>query len=217
MKCASIVVCSVCSLLFGLTARAAELPSYFKPIVGTQAPSAAEVGTKNVLQLNTSMFDLYVYAAKIFRKNILAQHPVILGLFSTAGGRFILYRPGMPPLEAPSVPIDYQLLKSVGHSTMALGEIVVPYLNSPDDISWRGSMESYRARMQAALDGLDATALRDDWKPNSRAILQNNVAFMDDCLKGGVIKPDAVAAFAKTQAPLLKKNIAWAAQTQVAH
>ena len=223
MKRASIVVCGICSLLLsvniesGSTGPAAELPIYFKPIVGTQAPSAAEVGTKNVLQLNTTMFELYGDAAQIFKKNILAEHPVVLGLFSGQGGRFILYRPGMLPLEAPSVPIDYQLLKSVGHSTMALGEVVVPYLNSPDDISWRASMESYRVRMQAALEGLDATALRDDWKPNSRAILQNNIRFMDDCLKNGVISPEAVEPFAKQQGPLLKKNIAWAAQTQVAH
>jgi hypothetical protein len=195
----------------------ADIPDYFKPIVGTQNPSAAEVGTKNVLQLNKSMFELYGDAAQIFQRNFLSSHPVILGLFSGAGGRFILYRPGQAPLEAPSVPIQYQLMKSVGHSTMALGEIVVPYINSPDDHSWRGSMASYRARMQAALDGLDATALQDDWKPNSRAILQNNIDFMDECLKTNKITPEAVAEFAKKQGPLLKKNIAWAAQTQVHH
>ena len=50
------------------------------------------------------MFELYGNAAQIFKKNILAEHPVILGLFSGAGGQFILYRPGMTPLEAPSVP-----------------------------------------------------------------------------------------------------------------
>src|SRR5262249_12551110 len=129
----------------------------------------------------------------------------------------VLYRPGMPPLDAPQVPIDYQLMKSVGHSTMALGEVVVPYLNSPNDTRWRASMASYRVRMQAALDGLDATALRDDWKPNSRTILQNNIAFMDECLSKNEISPEAVAAFAKKQAPFLKKKIAWAAQTQVGH
>jgi hypothetical protein len=197
--------------------RAADLPDYLKPIVGTQNPSAAEVGTKNVLQLNKSMFELYGDAAQIFQRNFLSQHPVILGLFTGAGGRFILYRPGQPPLDAPSVPIQYQLMKSVGHSTMALGEIVIPYVNSPDDHSWRSSMTSYRARMQAALDTIDATPLQDDWKPNSRAILQNNIDFMDECLKANKITPEAVAAFAKKQGPLLKKNIAWAAQTQVHH
>src|SRR5215471_663597 len=200
VKHGSIIVCSIGLILpplaaieNGSPARAAEVPPYFKPIVGTQTSSAAEIGTKNVLQLNSTMFELYGDAAQIFKKNILAQHPIILGMFSGAGGRFILYRPGMPPLEAPQVPIDYQLLKSVGHSTMALGEVVIPYLASPNDTSWRGSMTSYRARMQAAVDGLDATVLREDWKPNSRAILQNNIAFMDESLRRNAISPEAVA------------------------
>jgi hypothetical protein len=200
-----------------LPVRADDVPAYFNTIVGTENATPAEIGTKNVLQLNTTMFELYGDAGQIFRKNILAKHPVILGLFSGAGGRFILYRPGMPPLDAPSVPISYQLLKSVGHSTMALAEVVVPYINSPNDHAWRGSLAAYRTRMQAALDGLDATALRDDWKPNSRAILANNIAFMDEALKANAISPDALAAFAKKQGPLLKRNIAWAAQTQVGH
>jgi hypothetical protein len=199
------------------SARAAEVPSYFKEIVGTEVATPAEIGTKNILQLNTTMFELYGNAAQVFRKNILAKHPVILGLFSGAGGRFILYRPGMAPLEAPSVPIVYQLLKSVGHSTMALAEVVVPYLNSPNDLTWRGPVAAFRNRMQSALDGLDAVPIRDDWKPASRSILQNNIAFMDDCLKNNVIAPEALQEFAKKQSPLLKENIAWAAQTQVGH
>jgi hypothetical protein len=198
-------------------AHAADVPAYFNEIVGSETATPSDIGTKDVLQLNTTMFDLYNDAGLIFRKNILAKHPVILGLFTGAGGRFILYRPGMPPIDAPPVPITYQLLKSVGHSTMALSEVVVPYLNSPNDRAWRGSLSAYRSRMQSALDGLDATAMRDDWKPNSRAILQNNIAFMDDVLKANVITPEALQEFAKKQGPLLKKNIAWAAQTQVGH
>jgi hypothetical protein len=106
--------------------------------------SPAEIGTKNFLQLNTTMFELYGDAGQVFKKNILAQHPLILGLFSGAGGRFILYRPGMAAIDAPPVPIVYQLLKSVGHSTMALAEVLLPYLNSPDDLTWRGSLTAYR-------------------------------------------------------------------------
>jgi hypothetical protein len=201
----------------GAPARAAEMPSYFKEIVGTETATPADIGTKNILQLNTTMFELYGNAAQVFRKNILAEHPIILGLFSGAGGRFILYRPGMPPLDAPPVPLVYQLLKSVGHSTMALAEVVVPYLNSPNDLTWLGSLAAYRNRMQSALDGLDAVPMRDDWKPTSRSILENNIAFMDECLKNKRISPDALQEFTKKQGPLLKKNIAWAAQTQVGH
>ena len=98
-----------------------------------------ETATNNVLALNTGMFELYGDAARVFKRNILSKHPVILGLFSGAGGRFILYRPGQPPLDAPSVPVVYQLLKSVGHSTMALTQVVGPYLDNPADQSWRGT------------------------------------------------------------------------------
>jgi hypothetical protein len=66
VKHASIIVCSIGLLLpslaaieTGSPARAAEVPTYFKPIVGTETSSAAEIGTKNVLQLNTTMFELY--------------------------------------------------------------------------------------------------------------------------------------------------------------
>src|SRR5208337_1848407 len=174
MRTVAVMLGGGCALLSvfgaGLSANAADVPSYFKEIVGSQTASPAEIGTKNILQLNTAMFELYGDAGQIFRRNILAEHPLILGLFSGAGGRFILYRPGKAPLEAPSTPVVYQLLKSVAHSTMALAEVVVPYLNSPNDLSWRSSLAAYRSRMQSALDGLDATDMQADWRPNSRSI-----------------------------------------------
>jgi len=207
-------------VVFGLSASpacATEPPSYFTGLVGAETASPADIANKNLLQLNTSMFQLYGDAAQIFKKNILAKHPVILGLFSGAGGRFILYRPGMAPIEAPQAPIVYQLLKSVGHSTMALAEVVVPYLNSPKDTTWRGALAAYRSRMQSALDTLDASGMQKDWRANNRSILQNNIAFMDECLKNNAISAEGLQKFAKKQSPLLKKNIAWAAQTQVAH
>jgi hypothetical protein len=198
-------------------ATSQNLPSYMDPISGRTTSSAADTATKNVLALNSMMFELYGDAAQVFKRNILSKHPVILGLFSGAGGRFILYRPGQPPLEAPSVPIVYQLLKSVGHSTMAVAEVVGPYVDNQADQSWRGSMQAYRSRMQVALDGLNALPMPTEWRDNSRVILQNNIAFMDDSLAKGVITFAALEAFSKKQSPLLKKNIAWAAQTQVGH
>ena len=161
----------------GSMVKAQDLPSYMAPISGRTVSSQAETAMKNVLALNTGMFELYDNAHKIFERNILSKHPVILGLFSGAGGKFILYRPGMAPLEAPSVPIVYQLLKSVDHSTMALAQVVGPYLDNPTDQSWRGPMLAYRARMQSALDGLDETPMPPEWRDNDRTILQNNIAF----------------------------------------
>jgi hypothetical protein len=59
--------------------------------------------------------------------------------------------------------------------------------------------------------------MQADWRDNNRTILQNNIAFMDDCLSAGAIPFAKLEAFGKKQAPLLARNVAWAAQTQVAH
>jgi len=203
--------------LAGPAANAADPPAYMRAISGAVDSSPAETATKNVLALNTATFGLYDAAGRVFQKNILAQHPVILGLFSGVGGRFILYRPGMAPLEAPSVPIVYQLMKSVGHSVMALSEVVTPYLDNEANLSWRGPLLAYRSQMQTALDTLDATDMQADWRATSRTLLQNNIAFMDACAEKGAISLADLQSFARQQAPLLKGNIAWAAQTQVNH
>jgi hypothetical protein len=207
------------AMLLGGTAivHAQGLPSYMAPISGPATATPADTATKDMLALNTGMFELYGDAGKIFQANILAKHPLILGLFSGTGGRFTLYRPGSAPLEAPQVPVVYQLLKSVGHSTMALAEVVGPYLDNPANKSWRGSMLAYRSRMQSALDGLDATPIQAEWRNNNRTILKNNIAFMDDCVAKGVISFAALESFGKRQAPFLARNVAWAAQTQVNH
>jgi hypothetical protein len=218
-RCATVASIAALVILtaLGTAARAQTLPSYMDPIAGRTVSTPAETATRNVLALNSIMFELYDSAARVFRRNILSKHPVILGLFSGAGGRFILYRPNMPPLEAPPVPIAYQLLKSVGHSTMAVSQVVGPHLDNPADQSWRAPLLAYRSRMKSALDGLDETAMPPEWRDNNRAILENNIAFMDDCAEKGSISFAALEAFGRKQGPLLKRNIAWAAQTQVGH
>jgi hypothetical protein len=211
---------TITCIAFGGTigaAMAEDLPAYMQPISGRVASSPAETATKDVLALNVGMFELYGDASKIFQSNILSQHPVILGLFSGAGGKFTLYRPDQAPLEAPPVPVVYQLLKSIGHSTMALAEVVGPYLNNPDDQAWRSSMLAYRSRMKSALDGLDATSMPADWRDNNKTILTNNIAFMDECLSKRAISFAALKAFSDKQAPFLTLDVTWAAQTQVGH
>ena len=195
----------------------AALPDYLADISGTTPPAAADLATRNVLQLNTSMFSLYDSAGTTFRQNILAKHPLILALFSGAGGRMILYRPGKPPMDAPPVPRKYQVQKSLGHSVMAISEVVMPYLNNPADKTWEAPMRAYLAEMKSALEGIESADMDADWKPNSWTILQNNVAFMQDCLTKGVITMEALQDFAKKQVPFLKHAINWAASTQVKH
>jgi hypothetical protein len=205
MKLRSLWLC--CGMLLALaahasSARADALPPYMNIIVGGQPPSAGDTARQNVLALNAAMFGLYDNSGRTFRRNILAQHPVILALFSGAGGRLILYRPGM---------------KSVGHATMVLSVMAGPHIDKPADQSWRPSFSSFRAQLKAALDGLDQTGMQEDWRPVVREILTNDIAFVDECLAKGVISFAAVKTFTETQGPKLKKIIAWAAETQVAH
>jgi hypothetical protein len=84
-------------------ARAAEVPPAMEPISGINTPTAQGTGTKDVLALNTSVFELYDKSLHIFEHNILAKHPVILGLFS---GRAIVLWPkfGLNPFLPPEVP-----------------------------------------------------------------------------------------------------------------
>ena len=198
--------------------HAAQTPSGMEPISGVTVSTAAATATKNVLALNSEMFELYGDAGRVFQKNILAQHPVILGLFSGAGGRFILYRPGMAPLEAPSVPVVYQLLKSIGHSTMALAEVVGPYLDNPANQAWRGSLLAYRSRMQSALDGAGRNrhagrvAGEQPQHPEEQHRLHGRMCAQGRRSRSPICRPSP-----RQQAPLLKMDIAWAAQTQVDH
>jgi len=64
----------------------AGLPDYLSAITGTTPQSPAELATRDVLQLNASMFTLYDASAKIFQNNIMARHPILLALFSGAVG-----------------------------------------------------------------------------------------------------------------------------------
>ncbi len=88
---------AVAILLSSSVATAQTLPPYMAPIAGKTAATASDIATNDMLALNTGMFELYGNAGKIFQKNILSKHPVILALFSGSGGRMILYRPGMAP------------------------------------------------------------------------------------------------------------------------
>ena len=198
-------------------AQAPGLPDYLATISGTTAMTPADIATRDVLQLDLGMFTLYDNAAGVYRRNILARHPVILALFSNAGGRLILYRPGQPPQNAPSVPKVYQVLKSTGHSTMAISQVVIPSVNNAADKRWMAPMQAYRTQMKTALDEIDQVPMDAGWRATVKEILANNVAYMDDCLAKGAVALEPLQAFAKKQAPMIKQIINWAADTQVKH
>src|SRR5215470_5849374 len=73
------VLLSIVVAGFDGAASAEDLPSYMAPIGGRTNSSAAETATKDALALNALMFQLYDASGAIFRKNLKANHPIILG------------------------------------------------------------------------------------------------------------------------------------------
>jgi hypothetical protein len=204
--------------LLGLgSVASADTPPYMKMLVGHPATTKAATAEQNLLNLDISMFGFYDDSLRTFQKNLLAQHPVILALFTNGGGAFTLYRPGMAPVAAKPVPVVYQYLKSVAHATMAIFEIAAPHLDNPNDQAWRLPMTADRAETKNALDTLDDADMTPEWRDNCRTILTNNLAFMDAALAANVVQWDALQKFAAQQKPYLAKNISWAAKVQVDH
>jgi len=180
-------------------------------------PSAADLAAQRALTLNAAMMDIYEAALARYEANLLANCPVILALFTGEGGQFTLYRPGEPFLEAPAPPIGYQVVKSVGHSSMAVYQLVAPYLADPTATAWRAPMETYRLQQQHVLDRVDDLPVSAEAKGAVRALLTANITFMDECLSSGAFSVEALEAFAQPLKPYLQTAIGYCAQTQVSH
>ena len=196
------------------------VPDFLKEIVLNAAPppTKQQLAFTAVYQLNNSMFNIYDNSLAIYQKNIRARVPLIMALFSGKGGRFILYRPGQEPLEAPSVPPIYQAAKSVGHCAMATYACVAPYIaDAKADTSWMTLMKSYRLEVQMAKEGL----VNLDAKPEEQALLQDTLGkvltFMDACLEKGTFTYGDVESYARGVEPNAEKLIAVASSAQVGH
>jgi hypothetical protein len=200
------------------TASSQTLPNYMDVIVGNGVSlSKSQVAEQNVLALDIAMFGLYDDAQMKFQKNFLAQHPVIMALFSNQGGSLMLYRPGKAPLAAPQVPIRYQIYKSVGHSALALFELAGSHLGTVSDHSWVGPMRAFRATSQTAIESLDGVDLEADARENQRKVLSANNKFMDACLAKGSYTFADIQQYAVDVKPLLAHNVWLGASTQVEH
>ncbi len=215
-RCAGIAVASA-----GLAAwpvHGGDLPGFLRVVIADQKPAGERaIAEKNVLVLDTSMMDIYDGSLAQYKRNMRDRVPIILALFSEGGGKMILYRPGYEPLVADPVPLVYQLTKSVSHSSMAVYQLVAPYLGDPSDKSWHGPMKAFRTRCQTALESLESLNLPPDERTVLETILKRNLLFMDECLKAGTFTLEQLEKFAHDCAPYFGRTIGIAARAQVAH
>jgi hypothetical protein len=199
--------------------RGGAIPEFLRVVVVEEKPASDRaVAEQAVLSLNKSMMTLYDQTLETYKRNMRDRAPIILALFSGQGGNMILYRPGHEPLVAEPVPIIYQLAKSVGHSSMAVYQIVAPFLANPAaNQLWRGPLRAYRTENQTALDSLTSLDLSEDDRGVLRAILERNLKFMDDCLAKGTYTYEGLEQFIRGCAPFSAKTIGMAAPAQVGH
>ena len=201
-------------------AAAPAVPDFLMPLVTSSEvpPTKEHLAFRSIYQLNDSMFDIYNNSLRVVQANIRARVPLIMALFSSKGGRFILYRPGQEPLEAPSVPLIYQINKSVGHSAMATYAVVAPYIADPKaDTTWAPLMKRYNLEIKMAKESVKHL----DITPEQQELLQNTlakiIAFQDMCLKNGTFTYAEVEAYARGVEPNIEKLVAIASGAQVAH
>jgi hypothetical protein len=195
------------------------VPEFMRQVVADEPPASDRVVAEDaVLALNASMIRFYEDSLAKFKQNMRDRVPIILALFTGQGGQMILYRPGRAPEVAPPVPIIYQLAKSVGHSTMAIYEILSPYLSNPKaNRLWRAPLTMYRTQNQTALDGLRALDISEEDRTILRTILQRNVAFMDECLAQGTYSYEGFEQFTRGTTPFSIKTIGIGSGAQVGH
>jgi hypothetical protein len=195
------------------------VPEFMRQVIADEPPASERVVAEDaVLALNASMIRLYEDSLTKYKQTMRDRVPIILALFTGQGGQMILYRPGRPPDIAPGVPIVYQLAKSVGHSTMAIYEILSPYLSNPKaNQLWRPPLAMYRTQNQTALDGVGALDISAEDRTVLRTILQRNVAFMDECLAKGTYSYDDFEEFIRGTTPFSIKTIGIGSGAQVGH
>ena len=201
------------------TEKGATVPAFLRVVVAEEKPASTRaVAEQAILALNSSMLRFYDEALEKFKQNMRDRVPIILALFSGTGGQMILYRPGHPPEVAPLVPIIYQLAKSVGHSSMAIYEIVTPYLADPGaNQLWRAPLQVYRTQTQSALDHLGVLDISEDDRAVFRAILKRNLIFMDECLTQGTYTYHRLEQFIRGCTPYAIKTIEIGSSAQVGH
>jgi len=197
----------------------AEVPGFLADVVTPvpERPSAAEVAAQRAITLDNAMLGIYEAALARYEENLLANCPVILGLFTGEGGEFTLYRPHEEPIEAPTPPIGYQVVKSTGHSAMAVYQLTAPFLGDPGNGAWRAPMETYRLQQSQVLECVEDLPIADAVRAAVRSILTANVAFMDRCLESGTFDLAALEGFAHPLKPLLQTAIGYCAEVQVSH
>lgn len=185
--------------------------------LGANEHSPGASAKADLLDLNIKKGPIYAKALRDFQEKLLQKSPVIVALFSSGGGKAVLFRPGQEPLQAPEPPVIYQLAKSVGHAGIALYAILTPYADAPELVTWKAQLQEFRDAVLKAIANLDVLEAKVEDRDVFREVLTMNLNFADEILQRGTYTADDVQRFARSLKPLIKKLSAIAGGVQVNH
>ncbi|NQU38091.1 MAG: hypothetical protein HQ526_10925 [Actinobacteria bacterium] len=201
-----------------MSADSKEIPEYMREVVVPMPTgSAHDIAVGNALILNETMLQIYERGIVNYQQNLLETVPIIVARFSGEGGAFDLYRPGQAKLTAPQVPITYQVLKSVGHSSMATYQLVVRYTSNPENPEWRSPLRSYREQHRSVLETIGDLEVSDEQRTVLQSLLSHNLEFMDSCLNAGTFDAEMVTVYAQNLKGNIATAIGMAGEIQVSH
>lgn len=178
---------------------------YSSSIFATSTVTATSpAALRNVLALRPEMIATLSEQQRLYQQKLLQNHPVIVALFSSTGGQFILYRPNHAPLVAPSLPNaqDYQLAAIVEHTAMSAYLLAIQEINNPvKSASWQNQMKSYQTKIALAENSINALDILPTEKELFHSILRQTNAFITENLRQGTISSAQTNTFAQTLKP----------------
>ncbi|MDI1351792.1 MAG: hypothetical protein PSV35_03335 [bacterium] len=192
--------------------------------VTSQSLTAADTITKNIKSAEKNITNLELKMLEVhdkqnveFKNEFLKSHPIIVALENSSGGKFILYRPNKDPILAPSVPITYQLLKSVYHTSLTIYEMTLLALNNPNTSTLKINLLTYRVSCQIALDSLNTLIIDKTKDANMRNILETNLKYLNKCLQKNNIRKTDIDEYLYQVKPYLDENLKLRSKIQIDH
>jgi hypothetical protein len=82
---------------------------------------------------------------------------------------------------------------------------------------WHAPLQAYRTQNQTALDSLGSLDISEDDRAVLRAILERNLAFMDECLSSGTYTYEGLETYIRGCTPYSVKTIGIGSSAQVGH
>ena len=149
-----------------------------------------DTAIQNFTSLNHTMISQFQDTRSEYKSRFLAKHPVIIALFNSTGGQFMLYRPGESAIYAAPFPqaTNYRLASIIEHTTMQVYEIAYQHVinhSQQSDSSWQAAMQTYQKSITKALEEVDSFNVTAHEKTLYRKLLETANSFATLCIKNG--------------------------------